>query len=92
MFIPSALDPYVDKKVLSIFKWQNVNKGNNKITEHRAIFQRERQKHKSTNRQNQSTTGKLGKPQWPWLGTGISKEMVGWIRFYDAKPPASITV
>jgi hypothetical protein len=21
------------------------------------------------------------KPQWPWLGTGISKEMVGWIRF-----------
>ena len=26
--------------------------------------------------QNQSTTGKLGKPQWPWLGTGISKEMV----------------
>jgi len=36
--------------------------------------------HKSTNRQNQSTTGKLGKPQWTWLGTGISKEMVGWIR------------
>ena len=33
--------------------------------------------HKSTNRQNQSTTGKLGKPQWPELGTGISKEMVG---------------
>ena len=33
--------------------------------------------HKSTNRQNQSTTGKLGKPQWPLLGTGISKEMVG---------------
>jgi hypothetical protein len=43
----------------------------------------------STNRQNQSTTGKLGKPQWSWLGTGISKEMVGWIRFYGAKPPAS---
>ena len=37
--------------------------------------------HKSTNRQNQSTTGKLGKPQCPLLGTGISKEMVGWIRF-----------
>ena len=36
--------------------------------------------HKSTNRQNQSTTGKLGKPQWPWLGTGISKEMVDWIK------------
>jgi len=31
------------------------DKGNNKITEHRAIFQRERQTHKSTNRQNQST-------------------------------------
>jgi hypothetical protein len=46
----------------------------------------------STNRQNQSTTGKLGKPQWPWRGTGISKEMVGWIRFYGAKPPASLTV
>jgi hypothetical protein len=37
--------------------------------------------HKYINRQNQSTTGKLWKPQWPWLGTGISKEMVGWIRF-----------
>ena len=48
--------------------------------------------HQSTNRQNPSTTGKLGKLQWPWLGTGISKEMVGWIRFYGAKPPASITV
>jgi len=48
--------------------------------------------HKSRNRQNQSTTGKLGKPQWPWLGTGISKEMVGWIKFYGAKPPASIMV
>jgi hypothetical protein len=34
--------------------------------------------HKSINRQNQSTTGKLGKPQLPWLGTGISKEIVGW--------------
>ena len=46
--------------------------------------------HTSTNRQNQSTTGKLAKPQWPWLGTRISKEMVGWIRFYGAKPPASL--
>ena len=46
--------------------------------------------HKSTNKQNQSTTGKLGKPQWPWFGTGISKEMVGWIRFNGAKPPVSI--
>jgi hypothetical protein len=47
---------------------------------------------KYTNRQNQSTSGKLEKPKWPWLGTGISKEMVGWIRFYDTKPPAFITV
>ena len=38
--------------------------------------------HKSTNRQNQSTTGKLEKPQWPWLDTGISKQNVCWIRFY----------
>ena len=45
--------------------------------------------HMSTNRQNQWTTGKMGQPQWPWLGTGISKEMVGWIRFYGAKPLAS---
>jgi uncharacterized membrane protein YcgQ (UPF0703/DUF1980 family) len=36
---------------------------------------------KYINRQNQSTTRKLRKPWWPWLGTGISKEMVGWIRF-----------
>jgi hypothetical protein len=28
--------------------------------------------HKNTNRQNKSTTGKLGKPQWPWLCTGLS--------------------
>jgi len=33
--------------------------------------------HKSTNRQNQSTTGKLRKLQWPWLGTGISKRNGG---------------
>ena len=37
--------------------------------------------HNYINRQNQSTYGKLWKPQWPWLGTDISKEMVGWIRF-----------
>ena len=46
--------------------------------------------HSDINRQNQSTTGKLWKLQWPWLGTGISKEMVGWIRFYGAKPPFSL--
>ena len=56
----------------------------------RVITKGKGQTHNLTNRQNQSTTGKLGKPQWPWLGTGISKEMVGWIRFYGAKPPASI--
>jgi hypothetical protein len=27
--------------------------------------------HNYINRQNQSTTGKLWKPQWPWLGTGM---------------------
>ena len=37
--------------------------------------------HNYINRQNQSTTEKLWKPKWPWLGTGISKEMEGWIRF-----------
>jgi hypothetical protein len=70
--------------------WQHINKGNNKITEQSS--KGKGKTHKSTNRQNQSTTGKLGKPQWPWLGTGISKETVGWIRFYSAKPPTSITV
>ena len=48
--------------------------------------------HWLTNRQNQSTIGQLGEPQWSWLSTGISKEMVVLIRFYGAKPPASITV
>ena len=39
------------------------NKGNNKITELRTIFQRERQNsYKYINRQNQSITGKQGKP------------------------------
>ena len=32
--------------------------------------------HNHINRQNQSTTGKLWKPQWPWLGTGISNEVM----------------
>ena len=50
------------------------------------------QSSKGKGKTHMSTTGKLGKPQWPWLGTGISKEMVGWIRFYGAKSPASITV
>jgi hypothetical protein len=50
------------------------------------------QSSKGKGKTHKSTTGKLGKPQWSWLGTGISKEMVGWIRFYGARPPASITV
>jgi hypothetical protein len=58
----------------------------------RSSFATTRNRVGNDNRQNQLTTGKLGKPQWPWLGTGISKEMVGWIRFYGAKPPASIMV
>ena len=41
-----------------------LNKGNNKITEHRAIFQRKGKTHRSKNRQDQSITGKLGKSQW----------------------------
>ena len=49
-----------------------LNKGNNKITEHRAIFQRESQNsYKQTKSFNNRETGK---PQWPWLGTGISTE------------------
>ena len=40
-----------------------LNKGNNKITELRTILQRESQiSFNYINRQNQSTTGKLGKP------------------------------
>ena len=40
-----------------------LNKGNNKITELRTILQRESQNSfNCINRQNQSTTGKLGKP------------------------------
>ena len=38
------------------------NKGNNKITELRTIFNGKGKTHKYANRQNQSTTGKLGKP------------------------------
>jgi hypothetical protein len=34
-------------------------------------------KGKTLNQQNQSTTRKLGKPQWLRVRTGISKEMVG---------------
>jgi hypothetical protein len=36
-----------------------LNKGNNKITELRAILQGKVKTHKYINRQNQSTTGKL---------------------------------
>jgi hypothetical protein len=57
-----------------------LNKGNNKITAEQS-HKGKVKTHNNINRQNQSTSGKLWKPQWPWLGTGISKEMVGWIRF-----------
>ena len=62
-----------------------INKGNNKITGLRTILQLGKVKtHKYINRQNQSTTGKLWKPQWPWLGTGISKKW--WVES-DSKAP-----
>ena len=49
-----------------------LNKGNNKITEHRAIFQRERQ-NSQVNKQTKSVNNrKTGKTQWPWLDRGIS--------------------
>ena len=42
-----------------------LNKGNNKITEHRAIFQRERQ-NSYVNKQTESVNNhKTGKSQWP---------------------------
>jgi hypothetical protein len=62
------------------------------VTEIFPIFDNMCKTPKSRNRENQSTIGKLGKPQWTWPGTGISNEMVGWIRFYGANPPTSITV
>ena len=67
------------------------NKGNNKITEHWAIFQRERQ-HSLINNQtksvNNTKTGKTGMAL-TWY-RHFPQKMVGWIRFYGAKPPASI--
>jgi hypothetical protein len=42
---------------------KSLNKSNNKITEQSS--KGKGKTHKSTNRQNQSTTGKLGKLQWP---------------------------
>ena len=53
-----------------------INKGNNNITELRTILQRESKTHNYIDRQNQSTTGKLWKPYWPWLGTDISKDII----------------
>ena len=47
---------------LLIYLFRSVNKGNNKITEHRAIFQSESQTHKST---KEKISQQLGKPQWP---------------------------
>ena len=69
-----------------------VNKGNNKISEHRAIFQRKRQ-NSLINKQTKSVNNReTGKPAMAWLSTCISKEMVDWIRFYGAKPLAFITI
>ena len=51
-----------------------IYKGNNKITEHRAIFKKEKAKLISQQTDKIWRNGKLGKLQWPWLGTGISKE------------------
>jgi hypothetical protein len=42
---------------------KSLNKSNNKITEQSS--KGKDKTYKSTNRQNQSITGKLGKPQWP---------------------------
>jgi hypothetical protein len=42
---------------------ESLNKSNNKIIEQSS--KGKGKTHKSTNRQNQSITGKLGKPQWP---------------------------
>jgi hypothetical protein len=42
---------------------KSLNKSNNKITEQSS--KGKGKTHKSTNRQNQSITGKLGKQQWP---------------------------
>ena len=42
-----------------------LNKGNNNLPNTEQFSKVKGKTHKSTNRQNQSTTGKLGKPQWP---------------------------
>ena len=59
---------------MMVLRGRFVHKGNNKITEPRTILQRESQNSQVYKQTNQSTTGKLWKPQWPWPGTGISKE------------------
>jgi hypothetical protein len=51
-----------------------MNKGNNKITQHRAIFQRERQNSYVNKQKNQSTTGKLGKRNGPDLVQAFPKK------------------
>ena len=52
------------------------NKGNNKITEHRTFSSKGKVKtHESINTKSVNNR-ETGKPQWPGLGTGISKEMV----------------
>ena len=61
-------------------RFLRINKGNNKLSNSEQSSKGKVKTHKYINRQNQSTTEKLWKPKWPWIGTGISKEMVGWIR------------
>jgi hypothetical protein len=60
---------------------QNIIRVITKLPNSEQSSKRKVKTHMYVDRQNQSTTGKLWKPYWPWLGTGISKEMVSWIRF-----------
>ena len=61
-----------------------IGKGNNTIIELQTIFQREIQNSLNNKQKNSVNNWETGQPEWPWLGTGISKEMMEWIRFYGA--------
>ena len=86
------------RKNIKNFLWNNnillnplyINKNNNKLSISEQSYKGKVKTHYYINRQNRSTTAKLWK--WPLPGTGISKEMVVWIIFQSAKPPALITV
>ena len=56
------------------------SKGNNKITELRTIFQRESQNSYVYKQTKSINNRKTVKTAMPWIGTGISKEMVDGIR------------